>query len=751
MRRPGPRGLPQGIGRYIYAYCHVRSKQVVYSFTHIPNEYRALKQLPDLGANNKDAALRKDLWKPLYTLCLPEGPVGQAQGLAVFRKLREWRKLHELHWEMPESLKMPFTEEHIDEKFKKRLENRGGNKKEHPHDLAKRAKKRMRVRLIQDQKANSVADLAAVLLEQDDMGDQMAQWKVATRAKERAQEVEEMRRLAEQARQGGIEKVEAEIKELGKRLEKVLAGEEDVEGLNRTRLRREIQLLELKQVRMEFAFRAVTRAEREAQHVKFQASEQSAQVKVAREFAELAEIAPKSEVARYEAKLARESIGENEPTSADAEQSTEAQELAKFDHKARLHQIQLLERKRVTGHSMATGSLPFIDGIKTEAAQWRALRAKPDFVVESNNLYKGSKAARALELQYLAEVADRDALQHIRSRIRKCQKLLEKDAGPGIEATQAHLNMLRIMERYMQLAATAAAKDLSTDMMAEANAIRTSVLEFAVRRAEENILTAQRAKRSNDIPRLERELAEAQKVLQEVCDTDVATAERNAAERTHRLPDNVQAGAVPEKPLDGEELSPNSLEQSAGHEDPAATTIEVDWASRLPSFPKHITEPLRKGSTVEPRQKRLKAPVFSTEGVTVKWQNIFDAEFAESWPENVKHERMGRARSTEGRRSTQHSVSAPLPETAAADEELASQTEESNPYAEGEQAPETRAEHRSAIFRVAKSQILRKVRELAQKTVRHGGEKGRHQSNAAKADRLGREVKPMKESSAQLG
>ncbi|KAF2773133.1 hypothetical protein EJ03DRAFT_324187 [Teratosphaeria nubilosa] len=817
MRRPGLKGLPKGNGRYIYAYCHVRTKQVVYSLTQTLDNYRALKQLPDLGANNKDAVLRKDLWKPLYTLCLPEGDDGRAQGLAAFQRLREWRKLHELNWEMPESLKMPYTEEHLDEKFKGRLENRNGNKTEHPHDLAKRAKKRMRVRLIQDQKANSIADLAAVLLGQEDLAAEKTQWKAVKRAEERAREVEEMRYLAEQAKQGGIEKLEAEIRDLEKRLEKVLAGEEDVEGFKRTRLRREIQSLELKQVRMEFAFRAVTRAEREAQRVKVHVSEHSAQIKVAREFAELAETDVETEAAGYEAKVTElkaesASNGEKEPIVADPEQGVEARERARFDHQARLHQIQLARAKK--GGSTFDGNwLPAVDDlqkhlldykmklakdtneqmrqkvmdrIEAEAAQWRALRAQPDFVVESN-LYEGSKAARAHELRYLAEIADKTALQRIRSRIQKRQNLLDNGAGPEREATQAVLNRLRITERYMQLAATAAAKNISTDMMAEANAIRTSVFEFAVRRAKENILTAQRAKKPNEfLQPLERELVEAQEVLQEVRDTGATTAERNAAKRRQRLADKVQAERASRPELFSSKLEPMEEaqrdseesteaneaavpEQSAvSPEQSAAASTGIGWASRLPSFPGHTKEPLPKRFKKEVKQRSLTAPIYSTEGVTIKWQNIFDAEFAEKWPANVQHQRMGWTRFTapharaapiddlaehtvrEGRRSKQYALSAPLPGTAAAEEEPASQIEEGESYAEGDKALEAEAEQRDTIVRVAKSQILRKVKELAEQQARNERRSKRYHNDAVKAERLGKEVEPMEEYFAQL-
>ncbi|KYG41301.1 hypothetical protein M433DRAFT_97165, partial [Acidomyces richmondensis BFW] len=156
-------------GRYIYAYVHRRTHQVVYSLTQALRNSRALRQLPDLGANNKDAVLRKDLWQPFFTVCMPDSEDGRKQGLDAFKKLREWRTLHELYWQPTELMRRAFGPAEI-ERLQERLDERGGSKKESPYDVIKRIKKKERVRIVQDQKANSVADLAAVLLEHEKEG-----------------------------------------------------------------------------------------------------------------------------------------------------------------------------------------------------------------------------------------------------------------------------------------------------------------------------------------------------------------------------------------------------------------------------------------------------------------------------------------------------------------------------------------------------------------------------------------------------
>ena len=93
----------------------------------------ALAQLPFNGKQTVPAALRKDLWHPFALISFPpkSGPIG----LSVFQKLREYRKRHELEWGdeiVSDSTGKPRT----------RIE---------------------RGRLLCDQKANSVADMAAVL------------------------------------------------------------------------------------------------------------------------------------------------------------------------------------------------------------------------------------------------------------------------------------------------------------------------------------------------------------------------------------------------------------------------------------------------------------------------------------------------------------------------------------------------------------------------------------------------------------
>jgi hypothetical protein len=86
----------------------------------------------------------------------------------LYEKLQDYRKLHEYCWEMPDELARPYTAEEIEE-MEEKLKNRGGSKTDTVYDVIKHKKKKMRARVVMDQKANSIADLAAGLLEYADL------------------------------------------------------------------------------------------------------------------------------------------------------------------------------------------------------------------------------------------------------------------------------------------------------------------------------------------------------------------------------------------------------------------------------------------------------------------------------------------------------------------------------------------------------------------------------------------------------
>jgi hypothetical protein len=159
--KPTPKGRkgPKpdvGYAEKIFLYNHTEANHVVYSHTwplkvravltlsHMTTNTdhsqanKALRQIPFNGKKLRPAAIRKDYWRPMAVI---EFAKGQGEvGRSVLHKLREFRKRHELEW---------GDEATIDEMRKLIKPGRGGG-----HELG---------RVLNDQKANSVADIAAVL------------------------------------------------------------------------------------------------------------------------------------------------------------------------------------------------------------------------------------------------------------------------------------------------------------------------------------------------------------------------------------------------------------------------------------------------------------------------------------------------------------------------------------------------------------------------------------------------------------
>jgi hypothetical protein len=113
----------------------------------------------------------------------------------MMRRLREYRRLHELYWEPSDEMTRPTPQKKIDE-MEAKLLDRGGSKKETVYDLVAREKWKMRVKMVMDQKANSIADLAATLLKQDEEGAHLTGEYERLRQNRRKVDVEEMIRLA---------------------------------------------------------------------------------------------------------------------------------------------------------------------------------------------------------------------------------------------------------------------------------------------------------------------------------------------------------------------------------------------------------------------------------------------------------------------------------------------------------------------------------------------------------------------------
>ncbi|KAL8742415.1 MAG: hypothetical protein Q9190_005095 [Brigantiaea leucoxantha] len=127
-------------GTHIFVYNNIRTNQVVYSLTRSLNNHASLKQLPFLGKKTVPATLRRDLWTPLCALTF----LRPQTGLLAYRRLRELRRLHETSYDLSII-----------------TETSDGPKKGQLMSTKKRGK------VLMNQKANSVADMAAVLLMQE--------------------------------------------------------------------------------------------------------------------------------------------------------------------------------------------------------------------------------------------------------------------------------------------------------------------------------------------------------------------------------------------------------------------------------------------------------------------------------------------------------------------------------------------------------------------------------------------------------
>ncbi|CUS13709.1 unnamed protein product [Tuber aestivum] len=121
-KMPKPYPAPPDHGKYIYIYNNLLNNRVLYSLSRTLDNKDALRQLTFVGKKSVPAALRKDVWAPMATVTFKE----TLMGANTFRMLREFRRLHETSYSK---------------------------------ELLQKSKKE-RTRILMNQKANSIADLA---------------------------------------------------------------------------------------------------------------------------------------------------------------------------------------------------------------------------------------------------------------------------------------------------------------------------------------------------------------------------------------------------------------------------------------------------------------------------------------------------------------------------------------------------------------------------------------------------------------
>lgn len=164
-----------------------------------------------------------------------------------------------MHWESPPLLSEPYTQAEIEE-LEKAREDKTGSKKESIHKVIQRKKRKMRVKAVLDQRANSVADLAAVLIEQDDMGAKMNERKEKSAKSARDFQANLMLELAREAENGGVEKIMTRIEELEELKAKADRLGETGSDMSKSQMRREIHTLAARKVKMQFSVEAVAKA-----------------------------------------------------------------------------------------------------------------------------------------------------------------------------------------------------------------------------------------------------------------------------------------------------------------------------------------------------------------------------------------------------------------------------------------------------------------------------------------------------------
>jgi hypothetical protein len=148
------------------------------------------------------------------------------------------------------------------EKMQQQLDERGGSKKENVYDVIRHKKKKMRVAAVLDQRANSVADLAAVLAAQEALGTQTQQNKDEEAKGRRDFQVQSMLDLAKEVEQGGLAAITARLKELKEAQAKADRLGEPME-ISKTQMRREIKELDARQNKMRWSAKAVRLATEE--------------------------------------------------------------------------------------------------------------------------------------------------------------------------------------------------------------------------------------------------------------------------------------------------------------------------------------------------------------------------------------------------------------------------------------------------------------------------------------------------------
>jgi len=146
--------------------------------------------------------------------------------------------------------------------MQQQLDERGGAKKENVYDVIRHKKKKLRVATVLDQRANSVADLAAVLAAQEALGGRTQRRRDNAVIGRRNFQVKTMLEQAEEAEQGGLAAIDARLAEL-KELEAKADRLGEPMEISKTQMSREVKELNARRRKMHWSADVVKTAKDE--------------------------------------------------------------------------------------------------------------------------------------------------------------------------------------------------------------------------------------------------------------------------------------------------------------------------------------------------------------------------------------------------------------------------------------------------------------------------------------------------------
>ncbi|CAI7634749.1 unnamed protein product [Penicillium manginii] len=147
-------------GKHIFVYHNVRTKQVVYSLTRYLEKTNLLRQMVYHGKKTVPAELRRDMWVPYYSVHFGDARLG----LRAYQLLREFSLQRQL---APPAEMITVSKEYLNAKRPKDPLAGEEFDKINLKRIGQPMEKRERARVLMNQKATSVADIAAALTIQD--------------------------------------------------------------------------------------------------------------------------------------------------------------------------------------------------------------------------------------------------------------------------------------------------------------------------------------------------------------------------------------------------------------------------------------------------------------------------------------------------------------------------------------------------------------------------------------------------------